>query len=217
MVKKKYSDTGEIPEMEETADVVEDLESAPIADEPKEEASPVEAPKVVKPSIALRVFLQICGKKADQTAGFSSYAIDTSFLFDKTKNNPVNHCVLAIRILEDAGVSSEAIDIICSHAWGSECGGGNVANKKRTRNIEHALVAAETVTGLVYAAALMNPDKQLADLKVKSLKKKYKSKAFARNCNREFIAEIENTGLELNGFFDIAIKAMQEIRDELGL
>ena len=74
MVKKKYSDTGEIPEMEETADVVEDLESAPIADEPKEEASPVEAPKVVKPSIALRVFLQICGKKADQTAGFSSYA-----------------------------------------------------------------------------------------------------------------------------------------------
>ena len=137
--------------------------------------------------------------------------------FDKTKDNPVNHCVLAIRILEDAGVSSEAIDIICSHAWGSECGGGNVANKKRTRNIEHALVAAETVTGLIYAAALMNPDKKLANVKVKSLKKKYKSKAFARNCNREFIAEIENTGLELNGFFDIAIKAMQEISDELGL
>jgi len=42
-------------------------------------------------------------------------------------------------------------------------------------------------------------------------------KAFARNCNREFIAEIENTGLELNGFFDIAIRYMQEISDELGL
>ncbi|MCK4486823.1 MAG: hypothetical protein KAU38_08695 [Desulfobacterales bacterium] len=92
-----------------------------------------------------------------------------------------------------------------------------MAGKKRTRNIEHALVAAETVTGLIYAAALMNPEKKLANVKVKSLKKKYKSKAFARNCNREFIAEIENTGLELNGFFDIAIKAMQEISDELGL
>ena len=135
--------------------------------------------------------------------------------FDKTKDNPVNHCVLAINILRDAGVSSEAIDIICSHTWGSECGGGNVANKKRTRNIEHALVAAETVTGLIYAAALMNPEKKLANVKVKSLKKKYKSKAFARNCNREFIAEIENTDLQLNGFFDIAIKAMQEISDEL--
>ncbi|MBW1675101.1 MAG: HDIG domain-containing protein [Deltaproteobacteria bacterium] len=137
--------------------------------------------------------------------------------FDKTKDDPVNHCVLAISILKDAGVSSEAIDVICSHAWGSECGGGNVAGKKRTRNIEHALVAAETVTGLIYAAALMNPEKKLANVKVKSLKKKYKSKAFARNCNREFIAEIENTGVELNGFFDIAIKAMQEISDELGL
>jgi len=137
--------------------------------------------------------------------------------FDKTKDDPVNHCVLAISILKDAGVSGEAIDIICSHAWGSECGGGSVADKKRTRNIEHALVAAETVTGLVYAAALMNPEKKLANVKVKSLKKKYKSKAFARNCNREFIAEIENTGLELNGFFDIAIRYMQEISDELGL
>ncbi|HID30531.1 MAG TPA: HDIG domain-containing protein [Desulfobacterales bacterium] len=137
--------------------------------------------------------------------------------FDKTRDNPINHCILAISMLQDAGVSSEAIDIICSHAWGSECGGGNVANKKRTRSIEHALVAAETVTGLIYAAALMNPEKKLANVKVKSLKKKYKSKAFARNCNREFISEIENTGLELNGFFDIAIQAMQEISDELGL
>ena len=137
--------------------------------------------------------------------------------FDKTKDNPVNHCVLAVSILKDAGVSAEAVDIICSHVWGSEYGGGHVADKKRTRNIEHALVAAETVTGLIYAAALMNPEKKLGNVKVKSLKKKYKSKAFARNCNREFIAEIENTGLELNGFFDIAIKSMQEISDELGL
>ena len=63
----------------------------------------------------------------------------------------------------------------------------------------------------------MNPEKKLAQVKVKSLKKKFKSKAFARNCNRDFMTEIENTGLELAAFFDIAIKAMQEISDELGL
>ncbi len=137
--------------------------------------------------------------------------------FDKTKDNPVDHCVLARSMLGDAGVSNEAIDIICSHAWGTECGGGTVQEKKRTRGIEHALVAAETVTGLIYAAALMNPEKKLSNVKVKSLKKKYKSKAFARNCNRAFIAEIENTGLQMAEFFDIAIKAMQEISDELGL
>ena len=137
--------------------------------------------------------------------------------FDKTKDNPRDHCLLSRGILADAGVSTEAIDIICSHAWGTECGGGNVTEKKRTRHIEHVLVAAETVTGLIYAAALMNPEKKLAQVQVKSLKKKFKSKAFARNCNRDFMTEIENTGLELGAFFDIAIKAMQEISDELGL
>ncbi len=137
--------------------------------------------------------------------------------FEKTKDEPVNHCVLARGILGDAGVSEEAIDVICSHAWGTECGGGNVEDKKRTRNIEHALVASETITGLIYATALMNPEKKLSKVKVKSLKKKYKSKAFARNCNRAFMAEIEDTGLMLAEFFDIAIKGMQEISDELGL
>jgi len=137
--------------------------------------------------------------------------------FDQTKDDPVHHCVLARSILEDAGLSREAIDIMCSHAWGTECGGGKVKEKERTRAIEHALVAAETITGLIHAAALMNPERRLANVKVKSIKKKYKSKAFARNCNRQFIAEIEKVGLSLEEFFAIAIKAMQEISDELGL
>ena len=137
--------------------------------------------------------------------------------FEKTKDNPVNHCVLARDILGEAGVAGEAVDIICSHAWGTTCGGGKVKEKKRTRNLEHALVASETVTGLIYAAALMNPEKKIAHVKVKSLKKKFKSKAFARNCNRDFMKEIENTGLPLGEFFGISIKAMQEISSELGL
>jgi predicted hydrolase (HD superfamily) len=137
--------------------------------------------------------------------------------FDLTKDDPVNHCVPARRILSDAGVSHEAIEVICSHAWGTTCGGGDVEDKQRTRGIEHALVAAETVTGLIHATALMNPEKKLANVKVKSLKKKFKSKAFARNCNRAFIAEVERTGLDLDTFFRIAIEALQEISDELGL
>jgi putative nucleotidyltransferase with HDIG domain len=137
--------------------------------------------------------------------------------FDRTKEDPVHHCVLARDMLADAGVSPEAIDVICSHAWGTECGGGIVQEKKRTRAIEHALVAAETLTGLIYATALMNPEKKLANVTVKSIKKKFKSKAFAKNCDRAFIAEIENTGLELGAFFGIALGAMQEMSDELGL
>jgi putative nucleotidyltransferase with HDIG domain len=137
--------------------------------------------------------------------------------FEKTKNEPAKHCLMALDILKEAGVSQEAIDVIFSHAFGSECGGGGLEEKKRTKPIEHALVAAETITGLVFAAALMTPEKKLAVLKTKSLKKRYKSKAFARNCNREFIAEIEAAGLPLDEFFEISVKAMQGISDELGL
>jgi putative nucleotidyltransferase with HDIG domain len=137
--------------------------------------------------------------------------------FDKTKDNVQEHCILSRTILAQAGVSQEAIDIVCSHAWGTECGGEESRDRKRTRGIEHALVAAETITGLIYAAALMNPEKSLTQVNVQSLKKKFKSNAFARNCNRDFMAEIEKTGLALNDFFAIAIQAMQEISDELGL
>jgi putative nucleotidyltransferase with HDIG domain len=137
--------------------------------------------------------------------------------FDRTKSDPVSHCVLARDILSEAGVSQEAIDVICSHAWGTTCGGGDVQDKKRTRHIEHVLVAAETVTGLIYATALMNPEKKLANVTVKSLKKKFKSKAFAKNCNRTFIREIENTGLDMAAFLGIALQAMQGMSDELGL
>jgi putative nucleotidyltransferase with HDIG domain len=137
--------------------------------------------------------------------------------FDKTKDQISEHCVLSRNILRDAGVSEDAIDIICSHAWGTQCGGPESREKTRTRNIEHVLVASETITGLIYAAALMNPEKSLAKVKVKSLKKKFKSKAFARNCNREFMKEIENTGLSLSEFFEIAISSMQKISAELGL
>ena len=137
--------------------------------------------------------------------------------FEQTRDDPENHCVLAKGILNNAGMPEDAIDIIFSHAWGTVCGGGNVQDKKRGRNIEHVLVAAETVTGLIHASALMQPDKKLSSVKLKSLKKKYKSKGFARNCNREFMAEIENTGLPLGEFLDISLKSVQAISDELGL
>jgi predicted hydrolase (HD superfamily) len=137
--------------------------------------------------------------------------------FDTTKDNPANHCVLARSILGEAGVSGEAIDIICSHAWGTDCGGPESREKQRTRAIEHVLVAAETITGLIYAAALMTPDKRLADVNAKSLRKKFQSKVFARNCSRASMLEIEDTGLALIDFFGIAIRAMQGISDELGL
>ena len=54
-------------------------------------------------------------------------------------------------------------------------------------------------------------------MQVKGLKKKFKNKTFAANCNREIIKEIENLGLTLDEFFELSINAMKKIKDEIGL
>jgi len=61
------------------------------------------------------------------------------------------------------------------------------------------------------------PSRKLADVSVKSLKKKYKDKSFARTVNRENIMICEDLGLERNEFFKLALEALQKISDELGV
>ena len=136
--------------------------------------------------------------------------------WELTKNDTKNHCVKCIEILKNAGGSDYLIETIVSHAYGNEhC--GDYKEKKRTEKIQHALAAAETLTGLIVASALIQPDKKLASVQLKSLQKKFKNKAFAANCSREIILECEQINLSLEQFLEIGLKALQEISDELGL
>lgn len=82
---------------------------------------------------------------------------------------------------------------------------------------EKALFVADPVTGFIVAAALVQPDKKLASVKVESLLKKFKAKEFARGANREQIQRCEELGISLEEFFDLSLKAMQEIHADLGL
>jgi len=70
---------------------------------------------------------------------------------------------------------------------------------------------------LIYATALINPDKKLASVKVKSILKRMKKKDFARNVDRDRIADCEKLGLSVEEFIEIALKSMQAISDEIGL
>jgi uncharacterized protein len=132
-----------------------------------------------------------------------------------TKNNIQEHCIKAKEILESKGFSSEDIEAIQSHAYGYEQIPG-LKNRQRTQKMEFALAAGETVTGLIYAYALMR-GKKISGMEAVKLKKKFKDKSFAAGCDREIIKEIEKTGLTLEEFFAIAIKAMQSIKDKIGL
>lgn len=132
-----------------------------------------------------------------------------------TKNDWTQHASKAKAILEEKGFDNEFIQIIQSHTYGWE----EIPifkEKQRTKKIEYCLTASETLTGIIYAYALMR-GKKISDMEVKGLKKKFKDKTFAANCNREIIKEIEKTGLSLDEFFQIAIDAMKEIKDKIGL
>jgi len=136
--------------------------------------------------------------------------------WELTKDNQGQHCVKAVEILKEAGASDFLIESIISHGYAHDLIPAYV-NRKREGKLQHLLAAAETLTGLIIAAALVQPDKKLASVKLKSLKKKFKQKAFAANCDRGIIRECEKGGLSLDEFLEIGLKALQGISDELGL
>ncbi len=136
--------------------------------------------------------------------------------WDLTKNDVKNHTIKAVDILKQAGGSDYLIESVVSHAYGNQdC--GEHPDKSRSTKLHHSLAAAETLTGLIAASALVQPDKKLKSVKPESLKKKFKQKSFAANCNRELIREIEKTGLSLDEFLKLGLKALQGIADKLGL
>lgn len=132
-----------------------------------------------------------------------------------TKDNCEEHGVKAEEMLKEKGFDDEFIQIVQSHTYALEVI-PMFKDQERTKKIEHALVAAETLTGIIHAYALMRGSK-VSDMEVKGLKKKFKDKSFAAKCNRELVREIEKTGLELGKFLELSIEAFKTIDGDVGL
>ena len=120
------------------------------------------------------------------------------------------HTHETVRILEEKGLDHEIVEAIRLH-------NEHAHPEKRSTVFQHALAAGETITGLIIATALVYPDKKLASVKAKSVKKRFKEKAFAAGANRDIIRECEKCGLELGDFSELCLTAMQGISEELGL
>jgi uncharacterized protein len=136
--------------------------------------------------------------------------------WDLTKENQSQHCVMAKEILQKAGASDYLIETIQSHGFGNEMI-PDLLDKKREARIQYCLAAAETLTGIIVASALVQPDKKLVSVKLKSLKKKFKDKSFAAKCDRELVSECEKAEIPLDTFLEIGLTALQEISGELGM
>lgn len=115
------------------------------------------------------------------------------------------------RILLEKGVDAEIVRAIRLHNEQAHPG------ERRTTPFQHLLAAGETITGLIVATALVYPDRRLASVKGKSVRKRIKEKAFAAGANRDIIRECEMAGIPLDEFCDLALQAMQEVASDLGL
>lgn len=80
--------------------------------------------------------------------------------------------------------------------------------------MEKVLFAADELTGLIWAAALMRPSKSIKDMELKSLKKKYKSKGFAAGCSREVIQRgADQLNWDLEKLLSMTLEAMAASED----
>jgi len=129
--------------------------------------------------------------------------------YEKTRSDPKRHGIEAESLLREK-VSEEVIHAIKAHNF------ENTGVNPET-DMEKALIAADAVSGLIIASALVMPNKKLKEVRVETLEKKFKQKDFARSVNRDRIKFCEQIGIPLRKFFEISLKALQEISDELGL
>jgi putative nucleotidyltransferase with HDIG domain len=114
-------------------------------------------------------------------------------------------------ILRERGLDEELIQDILSHGIGDNLPPRDTLRRK-------ALMACDEITGLITAVALVRPSRSLLDLKVKSVKKKWKDKSFAAGANRAEIEEAaEAFGVEIWEHVQNVILAMRGIAPELGL
>ncbi len=132
--------------------------------------------------------------------------------WEETQNDSAKHTLKTAEILSEKNFPEQVLYAIKSH--NNEYLEEDFEPKAK---LDYALRCAETITGLIYAVTLVRPSKKVADVKIKSVKKKFKDKSFAANCRRELILECEKLDIELDEFIDLSLQGFNKIAGEIGL
>ena len=125
---------------------------------------------------------------------------------------PEEHCHKSEEILKKKGWPEEYIRAVISHGWGL------CSEVEPQTELEKVLYAIDELTGLVVTTALVRPSKSVMDVKVKSVKKKWKDKRFAAGVDRSIIEKgALMLGMEVSDLITDTLAGMQEIAEEIGL
>ena len=165
---------------------------------------------LIKHSLAVEAILEDMAKKLGedlQLWGITGLLHDLDY--DFTKNDPEKHSLITVKVLTDL-LPAEAINAIKAHNY------QYTAQIPQTY-LDKSLIAADAVSGLIIAAALVMPSKKLADVTPKTLLAKFKDKSFAAGCNRKRIELCADMELELQMFLEMSLDSLKRISDSLGL
>lgn len=125
---------------------------------------------------------------------------------------PQEHCKKAEEIMRERGIDEIYIRAMSCHGYGL------CTDVKPESPMEKTLYTVDELAGLINAACLVRPSRSVLDLEVKSLKKKFKDKAFAAGVNREVIKKgCEMLSMDMDDVMREAIEGMKERADEIGL
>jgi putative nucleotidyltransferase with HDIG domain len=169
----------------------------------------IQNPKMIAHCLASEAVMRALARKFGENEDEWGYAgllhdIDV----ENTNADPLRHGLVGAEMLANE-LPADAVDAIKMH---NEVATGIA----RTSRFQHALAAGETITGLIFATALVYPDKRIESVKVKSVTKRMKEKIFAASVKRENILECEAIGIPLDEFVELSLNALKPIAAEIG-
>jgi putative nucleotidyltransferase with HDIG domain len=170
----------------------------------------IKNPKMIAHSLASEAVLRALARRFGEDENIWGIAglmhdIDVEF----TNADPKRHALEGAEMLKVEGLPDEAVDAVRMH---NEMATG----LDRSTRFQHALAAGETITGLIFATALVYPDRKIASVKPKSVVKRMKEKIFAASVNRDTIMECEKIGIPIDEFAELSLNALKPIAEEVG-
>ncbi len=172
-----------------------------------------ENPNLIKHALAVEAAMRAYARRFDEDEeGWAVVGLIHDFEYERYPDlGPEGHPLKGAQILRELGWPEDLIRAVQAHAPAYT----GVTPESR---LEQTIYAVDELTGLITAVALVRPSKDIRDVKVSSVKKKWKDRAFAAGANREDIEEgAAMLGIELSEHIAIVLEAMQGVATELGL
>ncbi len=160
----------------------------------------------VATEIIMAALAERLGLSADDTERWALAGLLHDLDYAETADDPEHHGLVTAELLGGM-VDEEMLHAILAHA----------DKAPRETPMDHALWCADPTTGFIVAAVLVRPEKDIAGVQLKSLKKRWKEASFARGASRDQMADCANLGLERDEFLAVALAAMQARAGEIGL